>query len=103
MYSPRSMSTVTLSSATVSASSPAASPLNVLVIPSSRMRGMLGSTGAASPAVALRFHQAIVPPKGLDGYGYLNVGLFSAVAHFVNEPEDGGVDINRRQKVSEFL
>src|SRR5207245_1626197 len=51
------------SSATVSASSPAASPLNVLVIPSSRMSGMFGSTAAASSrAGVLRVHQAISPP-----------------------------------------
>src|SRR4029077_7432577 len=64
MYSPRSMSTVTSSSARVSAASPAESPLNDLTIPSSRMRGMFGSTGAASSVAALllRFHQAISPP-----------------------------------------
>src|SRR3954451_1510565 len=59
-YSPRSISSVTLSRARVSSS---ASPLKVFVMPSKRMSGRFGS--AAVSAGLLCFHQAIRSPSGM--------------------------------------
>src|SRR5205814_6455903 len=69
MYSPRSMSRVTSSSARVSSS---ASPLNTLLTPSSRISGRFGS--ASSRGRTSRFHQANRPSAGLDVNGRRIVG-----------------------------
>src|SRR3954463_11643206 len=79
MYSPRSMSTVTLSSASVSVSS--ASPAKRLVTPSRRISGRLGSAARSSFVVSLlRVHQAMWSSVGVfDVCRRLNVGTICVI------------------------
>ena len=63
MYSPRSMSSVTLSSAQVSVDG--SSPANFFVTPSSRISGRLASAAGSSTALFPRFHQGMGPSRAV--------------------------------------